>query len=101
MKEKELVDDAELSDNSDEQKDDIDSSLSTSSYSFSSEEEDNIAIINKDKMMGAIVWKLWEKRCKRICSDYAVMGWMLSLLPWVMEDCKENNKGLHQLAVEQ
>eukprot|EP00957_Ditylum_brightwellii_P155591 11843974-Ditylum_brightwellii.AAC.1 len=51
-------------------------------------------------MMGAIVWKLWEKRCKHIRSDYAVTGWILSPLPWVMEDCKENNKGSHQLAVE-
>eukprot|EP00957_Ditylum_brightwellii_P139625 10641750-Ditylum_brightwellii.AAC.1 len=92
MKEKELVDDAKLSDNSDEQKDDIDSSLSTSSYSSLGEEGDNIVIVNKDNMMGTIVWKLWEKRCKRIRSDYAVKGWMLSLLPWFMEDCKENNK---------
>eukprot|EP00957_Ditylum_brightwellii_P055771 4226457-Ditylum_brightwellii.AAC.1 len=28
------------------------------------------------------------------------MGWMLSLLPWFMEDCKKNSKGLHQLALE-
>eukprot|EP00957_Ditylum_brightwellii_P098860 7530936-Ditylum_brightwellii.AAC.1 len=81
MKEKELVDDAELSDDSDEQKDDIDSSLSTSSYSSSSKEEDNIATVNEDNMMGSIVWKLWEKRCKHIRSDYAVTEWMLSPLP--------------------
>eukprot|EP00957_Ditylum_brightwellii_P040385 3056416-Ditylum_brightwellii.AAC.1 len=101
MKEKELADDVKLSDDSDEQKNDFDSSLSTRSYSSSSEEEDNIAIVNKDNIMGRVVWKLWEKRCKCIRSDYAVMGWMLSLLPWVMEDCKENNKSLYQLAVEQ
>eukprot|EP00957_Ditylum_brightwellii_P128121 9771831-Ditylum_brightwellii.AAC.1 len=30
-----------------------------------------------------------------------MMGWILILLPWVMEDCKEKNRSLHQLAVEQ
>jgi len=42
--------------------------------------------------------KHWAKRCKHLTSDFAVAGWMLSPLPWVMDDCRENNRGSHRLA---
>jgi hypothetical protein len=44
--------------------------------------------------------RAWGKRRKKLIHDYSVTGWMLSPIPAIMEDAKQNHRGWHRDAVD-
>lgn len=48
---------------------------------------------------GTFLERVWIKRSKALRTDIAIAGWMCSPHPDVMEDCINNQKGEHRLAV--
>eukprot|EP00957_Ditylum_brightwellii_P186256 14179293-Ditylum_brightwellii.AAC.1 len=42
----------------------------------------------------------WTKREKNMITDFAIVGWMLCVIPEVMEDIQQNNTSKYWLAVE-
>ena len=44
--------------------------------------------IEEEESLGTSIIKAWEKRFKSIATDYAILGWFLSVQPDVYEDAK-------------
>jgi hypothetical protein len=70
-----------------------------------SDDEDNIADIDisllETTTLGTKVVDRWEHRKKKLVTDLANTGWMLSPSSEVMEDCFINHDGSHRNALEQ
>ena len=61
-----------------------------------SDEDDNLV---NDNRCGTVMELAWVKRSKALRTDIAIAGWMCSPHPDIMEDCINNTKGEHKLAV--
>ena len=70
-----------------------------------SDDEDNIGDMDisllETTTLGTKVVDRWEHRKKKLVTDLAITGWMLSPSSEVMEDCFINHDGAHRNALEQ
>mgnify|MGYP001810512301 CR=1 FL=1 len=64
--------------------------------SSGTDDSDNEAVTS----LGQKVIDIWTKRRKKLVSDYAISGWLLSPIPEVFEDARINMTGDHRDAME-
>lgn len=53
-----------------------------------------------DQTLGQRVAEIWSRRREKLVTDFAIAGWLLSPVPEVYNDCKQNMNGMHRDAVE-
>jgi hypothetical protein len=56
--------------------------------------------IPEDGGLGAHVMASWRNRCESMINDLAIAAWMLSPVPEIRQDVKDNMKGEHKDALE-
>ena len=75
--------------NLDEEDPDLDLEHDASDYDIDvveSEDDDNSDASNIRRPLGDCIMLLWEARAKRLSSDFAVLGWMVSVVPAIRLD---------------
>jgi len=72
----------------------------TDDTSDEDEQNNNLATQPSVNSLSSQIMKCWEKREKSLHTDFAIVGWMLSVMPDIREDVRENENGEHRLAVE-
>ncbi len=63
-------------------------------------DSDNENDENQDFRLGAMIQQSWSKRKHLLEHDYAIIGWVLALLPEIREDVAERLDGNTRIAIE-